>query len=305
MDRDLVGYGLNPPRIAWPGGARLAVSLVVNYEEGAEMAIEAGDPENERIGEVISVVPPGRRDIGQEQIFAYGLRAGLLRFLDAFDRHGIAATFFMCGRAVERTPQLAAEVVRRGHEAANHGWVWRPHADFTEEAAEEASLLRATAAIEAATGERPVGFFCRGSASRWTRGLLARHGYLYDSNAFDDDLPYWDATVPGGPMLVLPYALDCNDMKFFHPNGFVLPEQFAAYAEAAMDQLIEEGARGWPKLLNIGFHLRICGRPARFRAVEAILRALRARGPDVWVARRRDIAAHVRASLPLPRKSGV
>jgi peptidoglycan/xylan/chitin deacetylase (PgdA/CDA1 family) len=295
MRRDLSGYGFSPPRIAWPGGARLAVSLVVNYEEGAEMAVEAGDAENERIGEVISIVPPCRRDIGQEQIFGYGLRAGLPRFLDAFDRHGVKASFFMCGRAVERTPALAAEVTRRGHEAANHGWVWRPHADYATEAEEEAGLLRAGAAIEAATGARPVGFFCRGSASPWTRGLLAKHGYLYDSNAFDDDLPYWDAGL-----LVLPYALDCNDMKFFHPNGFVLPDQFVAYAEAAMDQLIEEGERGVPKLLNIGLHLRICGRPARFRAVEGILRALRARGDAVWVARRRDIAEHLHKVLPRP-----
>jgi peptidoglycan/xylan/chitin deacetylase (PgdA/CDA1 family) len=293
MRRDLVGYGFHPPRIAWPGGAKLAVSLVVNYEEGAEMAVEAGDAENERIGEVISVVPPGRRDLGQEGIFAYGLRAGLPRFLEAFDRHGVKASFFMCGRAVERTPELAAEVVRCGHEAANHGWVWRPHADFASEAEEEAALLRSAAAIEAATGERPVGFFCRGSASAWTRRLLAKHGYRYDSNAFDDDLPYWESG-----MLVLPYALDCNDMKFFHPNGFVLPDQFVAYAEAAMDQLIEEGARGVPKLLNIGLHLRICGRPARFRAVEGILRALKARGDAVWVARRRDIAEHLHQTLP-------
>jgi peptidoglycan/xylan/chitin deacetylase (PgdA/CDA1 family) len=128
--------------------------------------------------------------------------------------------------------------------------------------------------------------------------LLAAHGYLYDSNAFDDDLPYWDRDVPGGPMLIMPYALDCNDMKFFHPNGFVVPSQFVDYAEAAIDQLVEEGERGVPKLLNVGLHLRICGRPARFRAVEGILRALAARGDKVWVARRKDIAAYVRGVLP-------
>ena len=299
MRRDLMGYGLNPPRIGWPGGAKLAVSIVVNYEEGAEMALEAGDPENERIGEVISVVPPGRRDFGQEGIFSYGTRAGVGRFLEAFDRHGVKVTWFMCGRAVERTPDLARACIAAGHEAANHGWVWRPHADFTSREAEEASLLRAGAAIEAATGERPVGFFCRGSQSPWTRGLLAQHGYLYDSNAFDDDLPYWDRDVAGGSLLVMPYALDCNDMKFFHPNGFVVPSQFVDYAEAAIDQLIEEGERGVPKLLNIGLHLRICGRPARFRAVEGILRVLAARGGKVWVARRKDIAAHARTALPI------
>ena len=295
MQRDLTGYGLDPPRLQWPGGADLAVSIVVNYEEGAELSIEAGDGESERIGEVISIVPPGARDIGQEQIFAYGLRAGLPRFLDAFDRHGVTATFFMCGRAVARTPEIAREVVRRGHEPACHGWRWRPNADYPDRVTEVAALRRATEAIERATGERPVGYFCRGSASPHTRALLAEQGYRYDSNAFDDDLPYWD-----GPMLVLPYALDTNDMKFFHPNGFARPEEFAGYVASAVEQLLEEGARGAPKLLNIGLHLRICGRPARFRAVEAILAHLKSLGPRVWIARRRDIADWVRPRLAQP-----
>ncbi len=300
MQRDLIGYGLAPPPFAWPGGARVAVSLVVNNEEGAELSLEAGDGETERIGEVVSVVRPGRRDIGQEQIFAYGLRAGLLRFLDAFDRRGAKATFFMCGRAVARTPALAREVVRRGHEPACHGWLWRPHADYPDRESERADLLRAVSAIGDATGERPRGFFCRGSPSVHTRALLAELGFAYDSNAFDDDLPYWDLSVPGGPMLVLPYALDTNDMKFFHPNGFVQPRDFARYVDAALEQLLEEGGRGAPKLLNIGFHLRICGRPARFRAVEAILARLAEFGPAVWVARRMDIAEWARARLPPP-----
>jgi peptidoglycan/xylan/chitin deacetylase (PgdA/CDA1 family) len=295
MQRDLIGYGLTPPPLVWPGGAQVAVSLVVNYEEGAELSLEAGDGETERLGEVVSVVRPGQRDIGQEQIFAYGLRAGLLRFLDAFDRHGMRSTFFMCGRAAARTPALAREVARRGHEPACHGWRWRPHADYPDRESEKADLLRAVQAIEAATGERPRGFFCRGSPSVHTRALLAELGFAYD-----DDLPYWGAAVPGGPMLILPYALDTNDMKFFHPNGFVQPGDFAAYVDAALEQLLEEGERGAPKLLNIGFHLRICGRPARFRAVEAILARLAELGPKVWVARRIDIADWVRPRLPPP-----
>ena len=130
--------------------------------------------------------------------------------------------------------------------------------------------------------------------------FLARRGdFDWCADTYDDDLPYWDRSVPGGPMFVLPYALDCNDMKFFHPNGFVLPGQFVDYAEAAIDTLIAEGERGVPKLLNIGLHLRICGRPARFAAVEGILGLLARRGDKVWVARRRDIAAHARAALPL------
>ena len=288
MTRDLVGYGFHPPRLRWPGDAKVAVSLVVNYEEGAELSVEAGDPENERMGEVISIVPPGRRDIGMEQIFAYGLRAGLPRFLDAFDRAGVRATFWMCGRAVERTPELAREVVRRGHEAGCHGWLWRPNADFTSIDEERDAIQRATDAILQATGTRPTGYFCRGSPSPHTRRLLRELGYAYDSNAFDDDLPY---RCPDTGMIVLPYALDSNDMKFFHPNGFVQPEEFSGYVVAALDQLVEEGRRGTPSMLSIGFHLRICGRPARFRAVEAILRDLRQRGGDVWVATRAEIAA--------------
>ena len=294
MRRDLVGYGLSPPVLRWPGNAAVAVSLVVNYEEGAELSVEAGDPENERMGEVISVVPPGRRDIGMEQIFAYGLRAGLPRFLDAFDRAGVRATFWMCGRAVERTPGLAREVVRRGHEAGCHGWLWRPNADYARVDEEREAIRRATDAIERATGARPTGYFCRGSASPHTRLLLQEAGYGYDSNAFDDDLPY---LCPETGLLVLPYALDSNDMKFFHPNGFVQPEDFSGYVASALDQLIDEGRRGTPRTLSIGFHLRICGRPARFRAVEAILADLRRRGGDVWIATRAEIAAVSAAQL--------
>lgn len=294
MTRDLIGYGLTPPRLRWPGDAKVAVSLVVNYEEGAELSVEAGDGEAERVGEVLSVVRPGARDLGMEGQFAYGLRAGLLRFLDAFDRAGMRATWWMCGRAVERTPALAREVVRRGHEPGCHGWLWRPNADYVTLAEERAMIVRATDAVERATGQRPRGYFCRGSASPHTRALLAELGYAYDSDALDDDLPYRCAETG---MLVVPYALDSNDMKFFHPNGFVLPQEFSAYVAAALDQLVEEGRRGTPRMLSVGFHLRICGRPARFRAVEAILHDLMQRGGDVWVATRAEIASVAAAQL--------
>lgn len=194
----------------------------------------------------------------------------------------------MCGRAVERTPHLAREVVRRGHEAGCHGWLWRPNADYGSIDEEREAIRRATDAIEQATGARPTGYFCRGSPSPHTRRLLRESGYTYDSNAFDDDLPYRCSETE---MLVLPYALDSNDMKFFHPNGFVQPEDFSGYFASALDQLIEEGRRGKPSTLSIGFHLRNCGRPARFRAVEVILADLRKRRSDVWIATRADIAA--------------
>ncbi|MDC7787617.1 polysaccharide deacetylase family protein [Rhodoplanes sp. TEM] len=305
--RDLVGYGGRPPAMVWPNGARVAVSLVVNFEEGAELAVGDGDEVSERIGEVVSVVAPGRRDLGQEEMFAYGTRVGLWRFLDAFDRHDRRATFYMCGRAVERLPDLAAEIVARGHEPACHGWLWRPHADFADRAAERASLVRCIDVIRAATGERPLGFCCRGSQSVHTRELLAELGFAYDSNGFDDDLPYM-APAGAGRILVVPYGFDCNDMKFFHPNGFVEPDQFVRYAGAALSTLLDEAERGRSSLLNIGLHLRICGRPARFAAVEGILGLLARLGDRVWVARRIDLARHWMAATgpdtPQPALAG-
>ncbi len=299
MERDLIGYGRNPPVIEWPNGAAVAVSLVVNFEEGAEFSIEQGDPVTERFGEVQSIVADGVRDRSMEQMFDYGTRAGLWRFLDAFDDHGRKATFFMCGRSIERAPELAAEVVARGHEPACHGWRWETHAKFETAEEERAVLERCIAVTQDVTGERPLGFFCRGSESAHTRGLLTELGFEYDSNAFDDDLPYYDTSVAGGPLLIVPYALDANDMKFFHPyNTFSGPGPFVDYLKAGLDVLIEEGRRGVPKLFNIGLHLRISGRPARFAAVTALLRHLDSLGDAVWVARRIDIARHFRAQYP-------
>jgi peptidoglycan/xylan/chitin deacetylase (PgdA/CDA1 family) len=292
--RDLAGYEDSPPAIVWPNGARVAVSVVVNFEEGAEQQVGDGDPACERVGEVLSVVPGGRRDQGQEQVFAYGMRVGLWRFLDALERTGTPATFFMCGRAVARVPHLARRVAEAGHEPACHGWLWRPHADYDTPEAERADLGRATDAIERATGQRPQGFFCRGGESPWTRSLLREAGYVYASNAFDDDLPYRD---PSG-LTVVPYSLDANDMKFFHPNGFVRAEEFAGYVRDALDQLLEEAERGRSAVLSVGFHLRIAGRPARFRAVSAILAHLASLDGRIWRARRIDIARHFAAAHP-------
>ncbi len=291
-ERDLLGYAGTPPAIVWPNGARVAVSVAVNFEEGAEQQVGDGDPVSERVGEVLSVVPEGRRDFGQEQVFAYGMRVGLWRFLDALERTATPATFLMCGRAVARVPTLARRVTDAGHEAACHGWLWRPHADYAGAEAERADLARATHAIAEATGERPRGFFCRGGESPWTRRLLREAGYAYTCNAFDDDLPYDD---PSG-LVVLPYALDTNDMKFFHPNGFARSAEMVEYVRDALDQLLDEARRGRSAVLSLGFHLRITGRPARFRAVAAILEHLAALDGQVWRARRIDIARHYAAT---------
>lgn len=299
IQRDLRGYGRNRPAIVWPNGARIAVSLVVNFEEGAELSIEQGDAETERFGEVQSVQPPGVRDLVQEQVFDYGMRAGLWRFLDAFESHGINATFMMCGRTVERVPDLARAVVEAGHEPAVHGWRWLPHSRYRDPASERLDIVRTRDVIAAATGVQPVGFMSRGGQSPWTRELLAELGFGYDSNALNDDLPYWDTLSSGQRMLVLPYGFDTNDMKFFHPNGFVQPEQFSNYVGAALDVLLGEAEGGHSSMLSIGFHLRICGRPARFAAVQAILRDLDALGDRIWVAKRKDIATYFRTQYDL------
>ncbi|MEM0908080.1 MAG: polysaccharide deacetylase family protein, partial [Pseudomonadota bacterium] len=267
MTRDLIGYGGRWPDFTWPNGSRLAVSVVINFEEGAELQVIDGDPVSERIGEVISVVPEGRADPGQAQIFAYGTRAGAWRMADATRRYGIPTTLFACGRAAERAGPVLTMLAQGGHETACHGWLWRPHADYDSAHDEAFDLDRAAAAIRAATGEDPRGFFCRGAESPFTRKLLAERNYLYTSNGFDDDLPYSD---PSG-LIVVPYGLDANDMKFFHPNGFVRATEMLEYVADALDVLEAEAEQGLPRLLNIGFHLRIVGRPGRFKAFEGVL----------------------------------
>jgi peptidoglycan/xylan/chitin deacetylase (PgdA/CDA1 family) len=293
MTRDLIGYGGRWPDFAWPNGARLAVSVVINFEEGAEQQVLDGDPVSERIGEVVSVVPEGRPDPGQAQIFAYGTRAGAWRMAEALRARDMPATIFACGRAAERAAPVLA-MLAQGNEVASHGWLWRPHAEYDGPGPEGADLDRTGAAITAATGAPPVGFFCRGAESPWTRALLRDRGYLYTSNGFDDDLPYRD---PSG-LVVVPYGLDANDMKFFHPNGFVRAAEMVDYVADALDVLGAEADRGLPRLMNIGFHLRIAGRPGRFKAFSGVLEELDRRRDRIWVATRAQVARAFAAAVP-------
>jgi peptidoglycan/xylan/chitin deacetylase (PgdA/CDA1 family) len=293
-ERDLRGYGRQRPDIIWPNGARVAVSFVVNFEEGAELSVEQGDAETEPYGEVQSTQPPGIRDLVQEQVFNYGMRAGLWRFLDSFAAHNIASTFMMCGRAVERVPELARAVVEAGHEPAVHGWRWLPHSLYGNIDSERSDIRRTLDVITRATGVKPAGFMCRGSQSPWTRDLLAEFGFAYDSNVLDDDLPYWDA---GRRLVLLPYGFDTNDMKFFHPNGFVRPEDFSGYVASALNTLLAEAKDGQSSMLSIGLHLRITGRPARFSAVRAIFDHVKKLHGEVWIATRRDIAEHFKTQM--------
>ena len=289
--RDLAGYGRNPPDPRWPDGARLALSFVVNVEEGAELSLTSGDERNESVYEIREEVV-GRPDPCMETHFAYGSRAGMWRILDAFDTFGVKATFSSCGRAVAATPSLAAEPASRGHEISAHGWRWESHAAM-DEATERDVIARTVAAIRDASGARPVGWHTRSASSVNTRRLLIEEGgFLYDSDAYDDDLPRM-IDVAGTPHVVMPYAFDTNDMRFSPGGGFVQPEDFARYCIAGFDWLMRDGKTA-PKMMSVGLHLRIIGRPARMLGLEMFLEHV-AKTPGVWIARRADIARHWKA----------
>jgi peptidoglycan/xylan/chitin deacetylase (PgdA/CDA1 family) len=279
--RDLTGYGRDRPRPSWPGGARVAVSLVVNFEEGSELSVADGDTTGES--------GKGGWDPTADQQFAYGSRAGFRRVMNALAKHRTPATFYMCGRAIERLPELAKEAVAAGHEPACHGWRWRAHASYKDSPEERADLQRCIDVSKAVTGERPFGFFCRGNESPATRGLLRELGFLYTSNAFDDDLPYWDKSG-NAPLLVIPYSFDSNDMRIAKPGGFVRATEFSGYVADCLDALIAEGEAGSPKMLSIGLHLRMVGRPGHIAGLQQILAHLDKLGDKVWVTRRIDIA---------------
>lgn len=294
MSRDLIGYGDAWPDPTWPNGAKLAVSVVVNVEEGAEQQVLDDDPASERIGELLSVVPEGRPDPGQAQIFAYGSCAGAWRMSKALRSFRVPATPFACGRAAGRAAPALCMLTEDGHETACHGWLWRPRAEYGRTESEAADLDRAAKAALRTTGERPRGISCRGAESPWTRSLLVERSHLYTSNGFDGDLPYRDASG----LIVVLFEPDANEMKCFHPDGFVRAADMIDYVTDALNVLVAEAAQRLPRALNIGFHLRIVGRPGRFKSLEHVLAKLD-RGRDrLWLARRVDIAQVFDAACP-------
>jgi peptidoglycan/xylan/chitin deacetylase (PgdA/CDA1 family) len=297
INRDFRGYGGTPPAVRWPGGARLAVSVVVNIEEGAELSLAHGDERNEHIYEVVEHVE-GLPNPCMESHFTYGTRAGWPRIRAALKRFGVRATLNACGRAIAYSPWIAGEAVADGHEISSHGWRWERHVHMREEE-ERAVIARAVEALGRAAGSPPVGWHTRSATSPNTRRLLVEHGgFLYDSNAYDDDLPYV-VEIVGRPHVVLPYAFDSNDMRFFSHGGFVLADDFARYCIAAFDRLYAEGAES-PRMMSVGLHLRIIGRPGRIGGLERFL-AHAAAKPGVWFARRDEIAHAWRAGVGLPR----
>jgi len=286
MERDLVGYGRNVPQVQWPQQARIAVSLVVNYEEGAEYSLLDGDSHHETNSEVASPVPLQQRDLFNESFFEYGSRVGVWRLLDLFDKYQVTSTFFCCALALERNLEVAREIVRRGHEVCGHGYRWEEY-HLMDREAERQAIEKTVASLARTTGERPLGWFTRYGPSVNTRQLVVDEGgFIYDSSAMNDDLPYY-VPVNAKPWLVIPYSMETNDARFWR-GGLVSTSDFYEYLKDTFDCLYEEG-QTHPKMMSVGLHCRIAGRPARSKAVERFLQYIKGFS-GVWIARRVDIA---------------
>ena len=296
MTRDFLGYGARPPHPEWPGGAKLAVSLVVNVEEGAELSVSLGDERNEATYDIVEEVV-GAPDPAKDTHFEYGARAGYWRIMDELDRHGFKAYMNCCARALTLSPWMGRDAAARGHEIGCHSYRWERHAGMAE-ADERAVIARAIREIEAAAGVRPVGWHTRSAASPNTRRLLVEEGgFLYDSDAYNDDLPFVQ-NVGGVDHVVLPYSFDTNDMRFQRGGGFNFAGDFARYCIDAVDWLLAEGETA-PKMMTIGLHLRIIGRPGRIAGLRQLLDYIAGK-EGIWVARRDEIAKHWRARMGLP-----
>ena len=294
--RDLVGYGANRPNPKWPDGARLAVNFVMNYEEGSEASILDGDPGPETgLLEGATGVPAGMRDMNAESLYEYGSRVGFWRLMKLFRDFDLPLTVFACALALERNPEAAKAIVDAGHDICCHGWRWEKHW-LLSEAEERDHIRRAVASLEKTIGKRPLGWYCRTGASVNTRRLLVEEGgFLYDSDAYNDDLPYWD-TSHGRPHLVIPYTMDVNDSKLTNPAGFSTGVDFYDYLRQTFDCLYRESLEGGA-MMSIGLHMRIAGRPGRSEGLRNFLHYVRSH-TGVWVCNRLDIARHWAATHP-------
>jgi putative urate catabolism protein len=295
--RDLRGYGASPPHAKWPGGARVALQFVINYEEGGENCILHGDTTSEAfLSEIIGAQPlAGVRHMNMESLYEYGSRAGFWRLHRLFTRRRLPVTVFGVAMAMERHPEAVDAMIKAGWEIASHGYRWIDY-QFVDEATERQHIRQAVAIHTRMTGASPPGWYT-GRCSPNTRRLAAEEvpGLVYDADSYADDLPYW-VEVIGRPHLVVPYTLDANDMRFATAQGFNSGEQFFAYLCDTLNMLWEEGAER-PKMMSVGLHCRLAGRPGRAAAVARFLDHAAAK-PDVWICRRIDIARHWIAAHP-------
>jgi len=288
--RDLAGYGANPPDPQWPNGARIAMQVVLNYEEGGENCVLHGDPSSETfLSEIIGAdARVDARHMSMESLYEYGSRVGVWRLKNLFEAHQVPITVFAVGMAVERYPAPVQALHADGHEICSHGYRWIDY-QYVDENTERDHMIRAIRAIEAATGERPRGWYTGRSSPNTRRLVVEEGGFLYDADDYSDELPFWNEDF-GRPHLVIPYTLDVNDMRFATRQGFNSGEQFYNYLKDSFDVLYTEGRRT-PRMMSVGLHCRLAGRPGRFAALERFLRYARS-FDDVWWCRRLDIARH-------------
>ncbi|HEX8164513.1 MAG TPA: allantoinase PuuE [Beijerinckiaceae bacterium] len=288
--RDLVGYGREPPHPHWPGEARVAVQFVINYEEGGENSILHGDPASEAfLSEIVGAQAwPGRRHMNMESIYEYGSRAGFWRLWRMFTERRLPVTVFGVATALQRNPAAVAAMKEAGWEIASHGLKWIDYKDFSSDE-ERAHLAEAIRIHGSVTGERPLGWYTGRTSEHSLRLVMEEGGFLYCADSYADELPYW-VDGPAGPQLIVPYTLDANDMRFATAQGFNAGDQFFAYLKDSFDVLYAEGERA-PKMLSVGLHCRLVGRPGRAAALARFLDYVA--GHDrVWIARRIDIARH-------------
>ena len=297
--RDFIGYGANPPDPKWPNGARLALNFVMNYEEGSEPSVQDGEGHTETgltESHGMYQVKSGR-DLAAEGMFEYGSRVGFWRLMRLFEERGLPITVFGCALALERNPAAAAAIRAAGHDVCCHGWRWIKHFELPE-AEEREHVRRAVASLRETVGHRPEGWYCRYGPSENTRRLVVEEGgFLYDSDYYGDELPFW-VTVDGRGHLVVPYSLTTNDGKYAGWLG--TSDDWFAFVRDAFDTLLEEGRRGRPKMMSVGLHMRLIGHPARAAGLRRLLDHVMAQGRDVWVARRVEIARHWAATHPYP-----
>jgi allantoinase len=288
--RDLVGHGRTPPRVTWPGNARIAVQIVLNYEEGGENCVLHGDAASEAfLSEIVGAQPwPGQRHMNMESVYEYGARAGFWRLWRLFTGRGVPITVYGVATALARSPAITAAMREAGWEIASHGYKWIEYRDFSE-AGEREHLQLAIGLHKEVTGERPLGWYLGRCSENSTRLAMEEGGFLYSSDSYADDLPYW-IDGAGGPHLIVPYTLDANDMRFATAQGFNAGDQFFTYLKDSFDVLYAEGEFA-PKMLSIGLHCRLIGRPGRVAALMRFLDYV-ASHQQVWMARRIDIARH-------------
>lgn len=294
--RDLIGYGPKPPAANWPGGAKIAVQFVINYEEGGENCILHGDEASEAfLSEIVGADAwVGERHPTMESIYEYGSRVGIWRLLKLFEKKQIPLTLFAVAMALERNPAVADAVMKAGHEICSHGQRWINYRDVPIDV-ERQHMQQAIEIIERLTGERPLGWYT-GRTSTNTRRLVAEDGgFLYDADDYNDDLPFW-TTAADKPHLIIPYTLDANDMRFGTPQGFNSGDQFFTYLRDSFDTLYEEGDET-PRMMSIGLHCRLVGRPGRIKALERFMEHAQ-KHDQVWFCRRIDIANHWRQHHP-------